>query len=132
MPSKKRRISSGSGSPASPIDQIADARRIAQRARDRDDLLQVQRCEIVAGRRAAPLHEPREHAGVVDARVDVVDAPDARDVGHRLDVEDEQRRHRRCGRLGVQSMLRELPRRFNAQAATRNDARHAGNTPVDR
>ena len=96
----------------------ANARRVAQRAGDRDDLLQVQRREVAAGRRAPPLREPVEHARVVDARGDVVDAADARDVGHRLDVEDEH---------GVmRAAVRDAARRgraASARAASRRETR---------
>jgi hypothetical protein len=126
----------------------ADSSRIAQRAGDRDDLLQIMRREVVTRRCSPLLREPGEHGGVVDARTDVVDAAYSRDVGHRLDVEDEQRRHRRRGRFFAQSVqgrahamdmdtsgwrgapINALDKRF--RCASRNPPGHAGNTPVDR
>jgi hypothetical protein len=71
----------------------ANAGRIAHRTGDGDDLLQMKRCEVGAARRAPALLEPVEHAGIVDGVADVMNAPDARDVGHRFNVEDEQRNH---------------------------------------
>ena len=93
MPSKKRRISSGSGSSAVPTEAMRSPVAVAQRAGDGDDALQVQRQEIAAGRRAALLQRPVEDVGVGQARRQSVDAAQPGDVGDGLDVEDEDRRH---------------------------------------
>jgi len=55
--------------------------------------LQEERREVAAGGGAPQVREPVEHAGVGEVGRDIVRAADAGDVRHRLDVEDEYRRH---------------------------------------
>ena len=64
-----------------------------QRARDRHDPVQVVRREVAAGLRAARLRVALRHVGVRQPGGQAAEAPNARDVGNRLDVEDQDRRH---------------------------------------
>ena len=70
-----------------------ESRGLAQRAGDRDHPLKLQRQEIAAGLQSPLLLEPVEHGRVRQSGFDRMRAPNAGDVGHRLDVEDENRRH---------------------------------------
>ena len=66
---------------------------LAQDAGDGDDALQVQRQEVLPGRGAAPLEDDLRRVGVGHRGVEPEEGAAARDVGYRLDVEDERRRH---------------------------------------
>ena len=69
---------------------------LAQHAGDRDDALEVERQEVLPGRRAAALEDDLRHVRIGDRGVEPEDGAAARDVGHRLDVEDDRGRHPRA------------------------------------
>ena len=81
--------------PAKMPSSAASRRAIAQRAGDRDDALIVERHEVAARLRAPPLRIPGEHGVVRERRRYVVGAAQPREIRDGLDVENEDRRHRR-------------------------------------
>jgi hypothetical protein len=67
--------------------------RIAQRARDRDHAVQMQRQEIVADRLSSQLKGHGGHIGVRDCGIDRVQLAQPRHIRHGFDVESESRCH---------------------------------------
>ena len=83
---------------------------VAQRAGNRDHAMQVQLQKIVAGGLAAALESHLGDLLVADARLDAVDPAQSRDVGDRLDIENQNRRQQclvpDCAVITCASMLR--------------------------
>ena len=71
----------------------AESAAFAQAAGDGDDALQVQGQKIAASRRPPLLRGPGPDLGVRQGGGKAIEPTQSRDVGHRLDVEDEGRRH---------------------------------------
>jgi hypothetical protein len=76
---------------------------VARDARDHHHALQVRRQEVVAGLHAALLERDLGDVLVGQVLRQLVHAPDAGDVGHRLDIEGEDRGHEK----GVRTIFRE-------------------------
>jgi len=75
---------------------------IAQRARDRDHALILEREKIGSRLRPSFLHDPVEHGAIGQFGAHAERAPQTRDVGHRLDVERQNGRHDPPGNTPVE------------------------------
>ena len=84
-----------SPSVSAPMRPHAEAVAVAQRARDGDDAVQVQREEVAAGRLPAQRERHLGDFPVAQPAVEAVQAAQTRDVGDRLYVESQDRRHLR-------------------------------------
>ena len=93
MPSKKRWISCAFAVVRLAERPHAETVAVAQRARNRDDALQVQLQKVAAGDLAAALERHRRDLGVADFGGDAVELAQPGDVGDRLDIENQNRCH---------------------------------------
>ena len=93
MPSKKRWMISPSFDSGSASDQMRSCLVVAQHAGDDDDALQVQLHEIGAALGAPLLEGELRHFEVGQCGFQLMQAPNPRNVGDRLDIEDQRGRH---------------------------------------
>src|SRR5438552_14369681 len=66
---------------------------VAQNTAHGNHAMQIQRWKFAAGRRTPIIAVPREHVFVANLRRNIVDPANAIDIGHRFNVESEDRRH---------------------------------------
>src|SRR5204863_4278777 len=70
-------------------------RAFAQDTAHRDDAMQIEGRKFAADRRTPIIAVPRQDGSVADLRWNIVDAANTFHIGHRFNVEDEDRRHAR-------------------------------------